>query len=222
MPNLDSGLFEFLNELKGNNSKEWFATNKPRYESQVREPLLRFIEEFAPHLEQISPYFLAIASRSGGSMFRIHRDVRFSKDKSPYKTNAGLHFRHENGKDAHAPGFYLHLEPGKSFCGAGMWRPDSASLRAVREAIVEHPKEWKKVSRSPHFELGGDSLKRPPRGFDKEHPLVEDLKRKDLVAFVDLPDQAIVSQDFLSEYAAHCRRFAPFVQFISKAVDQPF
>lgn len=219
---LNPGLFKFLIELKSSNTKEWFAANKKRFENEVREPLLGFIEAFAPHLEEISPYFLAIASRSGGSMFRIHRDVRFSSDKSPYKTNAGLHFRHENGKDAHCPGFYLHLEPGKCFCGAGIWRPDSASLKAVRDLILERPDQWKKVSRSPHFSLGGDSLKRPPRGYDKDHPLIDDLKRKDMVAFVDLSDEEVVGDDFLEQYVDHCRRFAPFVKFISEAVEQPF
>lgn len=215
-------LFGFLTELKQNNTREWFAQNKKRYESEVREPLLEFIEAFAPHLEQITPYFMAIAKKSGGALFRIHRDVRFSKDKSPYKTNAGLHFRHENGKDAHAPGFYLHLDPEDCFCGAGIWRPDSSSLRSIREAIVESPEEWGKVSQSPKFDLGGDSLKRPPRGFDPSHPLVEDLKRKDHVAFVKLKPGDIVKKNFLKSYVRHCQNLAPYVRFLAKAVDQPF
>lgn len=219
---LSSALFEFLSDLKENNSKEWFAANKHRYEQDVRGPLLHFIENFAPHLEQISPYFMAIAKKSGGSLFRIHRDVRFSSDKSPYKTNAGIHFRHENGKDAHAPGFYLHLAPDECFCGAGIWRPDGPSLKAIREAIVEHPKAWIEVSRSKNFRLEGDSLKRPPRGFDKDHPLIEDLKRKDHIAFVSLTAKDLVKKNFLKSYTRHCQNFAPYVQFIAKALGQPF
>ena len=214
-------IFEFLDELKVNNNRDWFAQNKQRYEDEVRTPLLQFIEAFEPNLASISPYFLALAKKSGGSMFRIHRDVRFSKDKSPYKTNAALHFRHENGKDAHAPGFYLHLQRGECFCGAGIWRPDSSSLRAIRERIVEHPEEWKQVSQGP-FERQGDSLKRVPRGFDPEHSLVLDLKRKDHVAVVSLNDRDLVEKKFLDRYTKICQEMAPYVGFLCKALDQPF
>jgi uncharacterized protein (TIGR02453 family) len=113
-------LFEFFRELKANNSKEWFAENKTRYEQQVREPLLAFIADFGLRLPAISPHYVADPRKSGGSLFRIYRDVRFSKDKTPYKTGAGIQFRHERGKDAHAPGFYLHLEPDGCFFGAGI------------------------------------------------------------------------------------------------------
>lgn len=214
--------FTFLEELKANNNREWFQANKQRFETELREPLLGFIESFAPRLEEISPYFLAIASKSGGSLFRIFRDVRFSKDKSPYKTNAGIHFRHENGKDAHAPGFYLHLSPEECFCAAGMWRPDSPSLKAVRQAIIDKPERWKKVSRDSNFELSGESLKRPPRGFDSEHPLLEDLKRKDHVAVIPLTRKTITRKDFLDTYDKHCRNFADYVKFLAQAVGQPF
>lgn len=218
---LSPSLFNFLEDLKENNSRDWFTSQKKRYEVEVREPLLEFIRAFEPHLDSISPYFMAIAKKSGGSLFRIHRDVRFSKNKSPYKTNAGLHFRHENGKDAHCPGFYLHLEPGECFCGAGIWRPDSASLKSVRTAIVESPERWREVTSGP-FELGGDQLKRPPRGFDADHPLVEDLKRKDHVAYISLTQTEITREDFLDSYVHKCRSFAPYVKFVSDALGQPF
>ena len=102
-------LFDFFRELKANNNREWFQANKERYERQVREPLLQFVEDFGVRLAEISPHYVADARRSSGSLFRINRDVRFSADKSPYKTAAGIQFRHESGKDVHAPGFYLHL-----------------------------------------------------------------------------------------------------------------
>ena len=112
-------LFAFFRELKQNNNRDWFQANKQRYEKQVREPLLDFIVDFGVRLPEISRHYVADARKSGGSLFRIYRDVRFSKDKTPYKTGAGVQFRHEAAKDVHAPGFYLHIEPGACFIGAG-------------------------------------------------------------------------------------------------------
>lgn len=120
-PYISPKLFRFFRDLKKNNDREWFEDNKQRYEDDVRGPLLAFIDDFAEPLYRISPHFRADARKVGGSLFRIFRDVRFSKDKTPYKTHAGVHFRHENAKDAHAPGLYLHLEPGEVFMGAGIW-----------------------------------------------------------------------------------------------------
>ncbi len=148
-PNFSPEMFEFLSELKGNNTKEWFQANKERYRAEVQEPLLRFISEFADPLHAISPHFVADPRPSGGSMFRIYRDVRFSKDKSPYKTHAAAQFRHAAGKDAHAPGFYLHLEPGQVFVGAGSWHPASDALAAIRGAIVDKPARWTKIVGKP-------------------------------------------------------------------------
>src|SRR5919112_754543 len=110
-------LFGFLAELRAHNDRDWFAANKERYEGDVLEPALAFIEDFEPHLRAISPHLRADARRVGGSLFRIYRDTRFSKDKTPYKTTAGIYFRHEQGKDVQAPGFYLHLAPGEVFAG---------------------------------------------------------------------------------------------------------
>ena len=127
----DNELFEFLVELQANNNREWFAEHKERYERHVKQPLLDFIEDFEPYLHSISKHFVADARANGGSMFRIYRGP--SKDKSPYKTQAAVHFRHEAGKSAHAPGFYLHLAPDEVFAGVGLWRPDSAALSVSRQ-----------------------------------------------------------------------------------------
>jgi len=112
-------LFGFLEELKDNNDRTWFQANKSRYEEQVKSPLLAFIGGFDERLQRLSPHFVADPRPVGGSMFRIYRDVRFAKDKSPYKTAAGIHFRHERAKDVHAPGYYLHLEPAGDVRSAG-------------------------------------------------------------------------------------------------------
>jgi len=146
-------LFQFLKALEKNNNRDWFLANKDRYEAHVREPLLQFIADFAPKLQKVSPHFLAIPKTVGGSMFRIYRDTRFSKDKRPYKTAAAAHFRHEVGRDVHAPGFYLHLEPGAVFAGAGIWHPDGKTLNRIRQAMVEDPGVWKRVLSNKNFRV---------------------------------------------------------------------
>ena len=129
-------LFRFLRDLVKHNDREWFAKHKARYEEHVRDPMLRFIEDLGPVLQEIAPRFVADPRPVGGSMFRIHRDTRFSKDKSPYKTHVGIRFPHKAGKDVHAPGFYLHLEPGQVFFGCGVWHPDGATLARIRGSIA--------------------------------------------------------------------------------------
>ena len=219
-------LFTFLRKLKKNNDRDWFKANQEAYEAAVRGPALEFVEEFVPELAAISPHFLAVAKKSGGSLFRIHRDTRFSKDKTPYKTHTGIQFRHEEGKNAHAPCFYLHLEPGEVFVGAGIWRPDTATARLLREGIAEDPKGWKHATRrkafTRRFTLGGDSLKRPPRGFDPEHPLIEDLKRKDFIAVAKLTQKDVTSGDVIKTFAKTCKAAAPLVAFLCEALELPY
>ena len=225
-PHFSPALFGFLRRLGRNNNREWFQANKPAYERDVRDPLLRFIADFAPHLKRISPHFVADPKPVGGSMFRIYRDTRFSRDKRPYKTVASAQFRHEQGKDAHAPGFYLHLEPGNVFAGVGLWRPDGPTLRAVRDAIVDAPANWKRAKAAKtfraRFALAGESLKRPPRGYDAEHPMVEDLMRKDFVAFAGFDDADVFRANFLRRYADTLRSAKPFMAFLTKGVGLPW
>ena len=219
-------LFDFLRDLRDNNDREWFAANKGRYLADVRDPMLDFIEAFAAPLAEISPHFVADPRANGGSLFRIYRDTRFSRDKTPYKTNVGAHFRHAAGKDAHAPGFYLHIEPDMCFAGCGIWRPDSGTVARIREAIDEGREDWTRITTDPAFtgtfELAGDSLKRPPRGYDADHPLVEDLKRKDFIAATSFPERQVLEDDFLEWFAGVVRRGAPFVEFLSGAVGVEF
>jgi uncharacterized protein (TIGR02453 family) len=216
-------IFRFLRELKANNTREWFAANRDRYEAEVRGPALDFVVEFAPHLEQVSPHFVADPRPSGGSLFRIHRDIRFSKDKSPYKTFTGLQFRHELGRDAHAPGFYLHLEPNGVFVGAGIWHPDAVTLGRIREAIADDSSAWRAGKRvGGRFELAGDSLKRAPAGYDSEHPLIEDLKRKDFICVTTLSQKEVCAAGFVDEFARLCNETVPLVRFLCAAVDAPF
>jgi len=220
------GLFAFLTDLRANNEREWFAANKDRYEEQLLEPALAFIEAFARRLEKISPHFRADARQSGGSLFRIYRDTRFAKDKSPYKTNLGIHFRHERAKDAHAPGYYLHIGPGEVFAGGGMWHPATDAATSIREAIPADSERWKRATRSGAFaktlELGGDSLKRIPAWADPAHPFADDLKRKDFFASTRLSETEVVAPGFVDQYARICRAAAPLMRFLCDALDVPF
>ena len=214
-------LFGFLADLKEHNDREWFNANKDRYESDVLEPALAFIEDFEPHLRQISPHLRADARRVGGSLFRIYRDTRFSKDKTPYKTTAGIWFKHEQAKDVHAPGFYLHLAPGDVFAGGGIWHPDTPTVTKIRDAIVADSDGWRAATAG--IELGmGESLKRVPSGYDKDHPLAEDLKRKNFAALERLSEDDATGPDFLQGYARACEQMAPMVRFLCRAVGVPF
>lgn len=192
----------------------------------VRSPALEFIETMAPSLQKVSPYFSANAKKVGGSLMRVYRDTRFGKDKTPYKTNIGIHFRHVRGKDVHAPGFYVHIEPKEVFFGAGIWRPESSTRKAVRTLMIEHPDEWqaitKKLTRKGEFSLEGDFLKRAPKGFSPEHPLIEDLRRQDYIAISSLPPSSIVAPDFPKTIAKLMKTSAPLVEFLCSADDLMF
>ena len=157
---------------------------------------------------------------------RVHKDNWFSKDKTPYKTNIGVQFRHARGRDVHAPGFYLHIEPGEVFLAAGIWHPESSTLKNVRTLIDEYPKEWKKltsnVTGKGGFQLSGDSLKRPPVGFAKDHALIDDLKRKDFIAVQNLKISEVYAKDFDGSTAKLFKAASPLVKFICDADDLPF
>ena len=225
-PSFSPELFDFLSELADNNDREWFQANKERYEDDVVDPALRFISDIGPGLAEISPHIQALPKRVGGSMFRIYRDVRFSKDKSPYKTHVGIHFRHKQAKDAHAPGFYLHLEPGGVFMGSGIWHPPSAVIQKIRQSMLDDPAAWEKTRDEPAFrgplKMGGESLKRPPRGVSKDHPLIEDLKRKDLLVSTELDDADVLSPGFRDQFLDLCRQASPLTAWICRALDAPF
>ncbi|MBI4521241.1 MAG: DUF2461 domain-containing protein [Gemmatimonadetes bacterium] len=215
-------LFRFLKSVKRHNTREWFLAHKPQYERDVRDPALRFIADFGARLQRVAPQFVAIPKPVGGSLFRIHRDVRFAADKRPYKTHVGIYFPHRQvGRDVHAPVFYLHLEPDGCFAGAGLWHPGTPALGAVRDAIVSRPGEWRRVLRAVTLS-DEDRLARPPRGYDPSHPFVEDLKRKDFLAVAMLPEARVCRAGFVDDFADVCGGMRPLVEFLTKAVGLPF
>jgi uncharacterized protein (TIGR02453 family) len=220
------GLLLFLEELSANNNRDWFSDNKQRYEDLVRNPALDFIGQMGPHLTRLSSRFEAIPKRSGGSLMRVYRDTRFARDKTPYKTNVGIQFRHMMARDIHAPGFYVHIEPHEVFVGVGSWRPDSMSLAKIRARIAEKPELWRVVERKKNFkryyEFVGDSLIRPPRGFDREHPLIETLKRKDFIAIHRFDERDIESNEFFDTVLKRFRNGLPLMAFLCRALELPF
>jgi uncharacterized protein (TIGR02453 family) len=219
-------LFEFLRQLKRNNNRDWFQKNKPRYEAEAREPALRFIEEVGPRLKGLTTHLVADPRPVGGSLFRINRDIRFSADKSPYKTAVGISFGHDRGQRGPAPGFYLHLEPGTSFAGGGVHMPDTATLNRVRDAIVKDTGAWKRIVTetkfAPMFENMGDALKRAPQGYDAAHPFVEDLKRKSYTWHATFTEKDVCSSDFMDRYIEACRVANPFSRFVAAALGAPW
>lgn len=219
------GLFDFLAELELNNRRDWFEANRGRYESELREPAFDLIRAVRPRLAKISPAITARDAKVGGSLMRIHRDVRFSADKAPYKTNVGIQFRHRAGKDVHAPGYYVHISLDHCFFGAGSWMPDRDALAAYREAIAEHGKAWNKLARryqKPPWRIDGDKLKRPPRGWSADHPMIEEIKRKHFIAVRDFTQEEALSNEFPATIAKWCKETAPLMQFLCHAAALDF
>ena len=220
-PSFSSATLDFLRELSANNDRDWFAANKHRYEADVLDPALGFIAAMQKPLAKLAPSFAAVPKRVGGSLMRVYRDTRFAKIKTPYKTNIGIQFRHTAGKDVHAPGFYVHIEPDSVFVGAGSWRPAAPMLAAIRESIGEDPKTWHRIVSAKRFretfELGGESLKRPPRGFDADHPAIDDLKRKDFIAVAHMAPTDILEPGFKRDVTARLKAAVPYMQFLCEA-----
>lgn len=220
--------FGFLRELAANNDRAWFEDNKQRYRDKVVAPISSFIEAMAPKLRKVSPHFVADPRPNGGSMFRIHRDTRFSKDKSPYKTNTGVQFRHAAGKDAHAPGFYVHLEPKRIFYGGGIWMPPPTLLGAVRQRIVDQPAAWAKARNAPSIREAfgdldkGDPLARPPRGFDAAHPHIDDIRKRSFFVTVDATENDAGKPGFVHDVDAAFSAAKPVMRFLTQAAGQPF
>jgi uncharacterized protein (TIGR02453 family) len=208
-------LFAFLRALAKNNERPWFEKNKQRYIDVVRDPLCGFVEAIGPKLRSLSPAVVADPRPSGGSLFRIYRDTRFSKDKRPYKTRAALAFR-MGPKGSNAPSFYLQLAPAEVFVGIGVWHPPSEHLQAIRVAIDENPAAWKRATR---MGLRGEpALKRVPRGFDKDHPLAVDLRHKSFSVSTGLTEKQACAPDFNARFVRVCKSAMPLARFLGDAL----
>jgi uncharacterized protein (TIGR02453 family) len=215
--------FSFLDELSKNNNRLWFEDNKTKYEAVIRQPAFEFIAAMVPHLAKIAPNFRAEAKKVGGSLMRIHRDTRFSHNKSPYKTNIGIQFRHSLGKDVHAPGFYLHVAAEECFLGVGCWHPEADALGQIRARISEFPEEWFSAKDQHKFTLNftleGETLSRPPKGYPATHPAIDDLKRKDFIGLSVLSKEQVLGKNLVKIAHARFSEAVPFMKFLCDAMN---
>ncbi|KLJ02000.1 DUF2461 domain-containing protein [Luteimonas sp. FCS-9] len=219
--------FRFLRALARHNDKAWFEAHRKDYEAHVRQPFLRLVGDLQPDVAAISPHFRADTRTVGGSLFRIHRDARFSHDKSPYKTWQGARLFHERRREVAAPSFYVHLEPGASFVGAGLWHPESDTQRKVRQFILENPGGWKAAAHAPklrrRFALDDSQmLVRPPRGFPADFAYIDDLRHRNWAFLRPLDDAAMAGPDLDRVVAADLVALAPFVDYLCAALDLEF
>jgi uncharacterized protein (TIGR02453 family) len=220
----------YLRALARNNNREWFTANRLRYEQSLRQPMAALVEELDVRLASIAPEIVGDPRRS---MFRIHRDVRFSRDKSPYKTNAGCWFYHQDagrgvGQDAEGgAGYYVHLEPAGCFVAGGIWMPAAGSLTRLRTALADDPAGFAKIVRAPAFRrrygrLSEEAmLKRLPRGYAPGHPAEAWLRYKSFIVSRPLTPAMVTSPRLVSTLAADVRALRPFVRWLNGALGLP-
>ena len=216
----------FLRGLAKNNNKPWFEAHRTDYETEFREPMRDLIGEMNARFATFAP---EIAGDPKRSMFRINRDIRFSKDKSPYKTNAGCWFNHRKasskvGAEANegSAGFYFHLEPGKSFVGAGLWMPPRPQLDKLRDAIAEDHRKFASMARGLK-RFGGLSrdhgmLKRMPRGYDEDHPAAEWLRFQSFTCGRALTDAQVTDPKLAAVLAREFQGMLPLVRWLNGAL----
>lgn len=217
---------EFLHRLSQNNNREWFQAHKAQYEEDVLTPALDFIQALERPLAKLSPRLLCVPKRMGGSLLRIYRDTRFARDKRPYKTNVGMHFRHDAFRDIHGPGCYFHIGLDECFIGCGVWHPDPVTATKIRQHIVDQPRAWRAATRvaanAAEFTFHGEVMKRVPRGFPGEHPAVEDLKRKDFLVLRHFDEGLLFSPDIVDFAAESFTQAAPLMRFLCSSLGAKF
>lgn len=219
--------FRFLRSLARHNERAWFLDHKSDYEVHVREPFQHLLTDLQPALATVSPHYRSEPRGVGGSLFRIHRDTRFSNDKTPYKNWQGARLFHERSKQVAAPSWYIHLQPGECFIAAGIWHPQPDALRHIRQFIADNPASWKRAAHDPAFRKrydleSEDMLVRPPRGFDPEFEFIDDLKHRNFVALRTLDDATMTGPRLLAVLERDLRAMAPFMDYLCAALDLEF
>jgi uncharacterized protein (TIGR02453 family) len=211
---------KFLKDIAKNNNRNWFEKNKPRY-LEVKSSFDDFLEEVHKHLLKFDQSLSNINPRK--IAFRIYRDVRFSKDKRPYKTNMGAGFS-SKGKMEQEPGYYVHIEPGKSFIAGGLYMPDPANLAKVRQEIDYNPDRLLKILNDGKFRKlykqldEWDKLKTAPKGYAKDHPHIQILKNKSFVVSHRFTDAEVVSKTFAKKVADAAKVLKSFNDFLAEAI----
>ncbi len=217
---LSTTILDFLAELNQNNNKNWFDANRKKYE-QAKSDFEDFVEKLRIAFLPIVP---GLADKKAKQLtFRIFRDVRFSKNKSPYKTNFGAAFSN-GGKSAHNAGYYLHIEPGKCFLAAGIWQPEAEDLKAIRQEIDYNFDEFYNIINDKKFVKNfgkldtSSALQRPPKGYEADNPAIEYLKLKSFTIGLPLTDKSILDKNCIKQICQYGSQLSPFVNFINKAL----
>ncbi|MDZ4792780.1 MAG: DUF2461 domain-containing protein [Bacteroidota bacterium] len=221
---LSASTIKFLKELKKNNNKPWFDKNRKRYE-QAKADFAGFIQKVIDQHGKKDPSIKALVAKD--CMFRINRDVRFSKDKSPYKSNFGASINKGGKKGENSAGYYFHFEPGGSFTGGGIWMPMPDELRKVRQEIDYTFSAFKKIIAAKKFKVVyGDlsknaeyTLSRVPKGYEADNPAAQYLKMKSYVAMVSLTDADLASKDLVKKTVAAFEALQPLIEFINKSME---
>ncbi len=223
MQQITKSTFEFLKDLKKNNDRDWFNENKPRYEKGKRE-FEEFIDALIVEIARFDKDVTHFTAKE--TIFRIYRDVRFSKDKSPYKTHFGAHITSAPKKsEIHTrAGYYIHLEPGNTMLAGGAYLPESNWLKAIRQEISYNADTFKKIIQDSAFQkyfggIEGEKLKTAPRDYPKDHPEIELLKQKSFLATHRCEDDEVLSDNFLKHCAETFKALHPFDQFLNQALD---
>ncbi|HTP12223.1 MAG TPA: DUF2461 domain-containing protein [Bacteroidota bacterium] len=231
-PNLDLEMYppfegfpkeglRFLKRLKRNNNRTWFEAHKHEYEEYLKLPMQSFIFSLQPSFQTFAPEFDLSPKRS---IFRIYRDVRFSNDKTPYKTHIAAHFvLRGKEKGLVGSGYYFHIEPGEVFIGGGIYMPDSDQLKGIRKAVAQHPDEFLSILNNSKFKkqfgkLEGEKLQRIPKGFEETDPMAEWLKLKQFFVGKSFPETFCHKTSLVDSVATVCRDAAPLVKFLNRAV----
>lgn len=219
--------FRFLRDLARHNERAWFQANKDRYEEHVREPFRKLLVDLQPALTEVSPHYRADPKTVGGSLFRIHRDTRFSNNKAPYKTWQGARLFHERNRQVQAPSWYIHLQPGNCFIAAGVWHPEPDNLRRIRHFIFDNPGSWALATRDKAFRRRyaldeSEMLTRIPRGFPSEFEHADDLRRKNFVALRNIDDATMTGPRLRSVLERDLSGMSGFVDYLCAALDLEF
>ena len=212
---------DYLKKLKRNNNRPWFEKHKEEYETLVKLPMQSLIAALHPHFERFAPEFDINPKRS---LFRIYRDVRFSKDKTPYKTHVAAHFvLRGKPKGVEGSGYYLHIEPGEIFLGGGIYMPYGDQLKRIRRAIANRPEQFLSAMHHPKFKklfgkLEGEKLQRTPQGYEPEHAMAEWLKYKQFFVGTEFPQGKCLKEEFVSDVAEVFEAATPLVRFLNEAI----
>ncbi len=217
-------LLDFLSLLKKNNDREWFNDHKSDY-SAALETFKYLSHHFLMSVLNFDEEMKNVEVKK--SIFRIYRDIRFSKDKTPYKTHFAGYFAFPNGRKSHRGGYYLHIEPQKSFLGVGVWKPEKSNLNNIRWNIVHHYEDFNKIIENNFFVktfgtnlYNEDKLKKIPAGFPKDFPDTEILKYKHFVVIHSFEDKEVIADNFIQKVTETAYVAYPFLQFLNNAIDE--